>query len=337
MDVEIPRVAGSLDELVAGRDRPGAGAHGRRQVGRDVRAAADRRPARTSSRCSRPRPTGSCGSPATPRTGSGRSGEAGLYDEVPPEIDHTMVAMALDRTGPAPRLAMLMTDCARRPGAAGRRRTPGRAARPLHRAPGRHARREDRLDATRSGCSSWSAGSCSSRPRRSPPSSTVPDVPGPIAGRRRGMGPAARALARPRRRRPRRSTRIPRSSPTRCGRRRRPSWPATGSSATSAPGPTAARSCSTGPTPVRPRRAGSSRGTSPSTAAASPRPRRRPSSATGVALESRGVETGDWWDRQLGLCLLGMMATIAWEKAVGDEDELAWWTAAAVAGARWLG
>ena len=32
-----------------------------------------------------------------------------------------------------------------------------------------------------------------------------------------------------------------------------------------------------------------------------------------------------------------MMATFAWEKAVGDEDELAWWTAAAVAGARWLG
>ncbi len=44
------------------------------------------------------------------------------------------------------------------------------------------------------------------------------------------------------------------------------------------------------------------------------------------ALERRGVETGDWWDRQLGLCLLGMMATIAWEKAVGDEDELDWWT-----------
>jgi len=54
------------------------------------------------------------------------------------------------------------------------------------------------------------------------------------------------------------------------------------------------------------------------------------------ALESRGVETGDWWDRQLGLCLLGMMATIAWEKAVGDQAELDWWTAAAVAGARWL-
>jgi aminoglycoside phosphotransferase (APT) family kinase protein len=53
-------------------------------------------------------------------------------------------------------------------------------------------------------------------------------------------------------------------------------------------------------------------------------------------LERRGVETGDWWDRQLGLCLVGIMATFAWEKAVGDEDELVWWTSAALAGARWL-
>jgi hypothetical protein len=30
------------------------------------------------------------------------------------------------------------------------------------------------------------------------------------------------------------------------------------------------------------------------------------------------------------------MATFAWEKAVGDEDELGWWNSAAVAGARWL-
>jgi hypothetical protein len=54
-------------------------------------------------------------------------------------------------------------------------------------------------------------------------------------------------------------------------------------------------------------------------------------------LERRGVETGDWWDRQLGLCLVGIMATFAWEKAVGDEDELTWWATAALAGARWLG
>ena len=55
------------------------------------------------------------------------------------------------------------------------------------------------------------------------------------------------------------------------------------------------------------------------------------------ALQRHGVDTGDWWDRQLGLCLVGIMATFAWEKAVGDQDELAWWAAAALAGARWLG
>jgi hypothetical protein len=53
-------------------------------------------------------------------------------------------------------------------------------------------------------------------------------------------------------------------------------------------------------------------------------------------MEHHGVDTGDWWDRQLALSLLGMAATFAWEKAVGDEAELRWWEAAAVEGARWL-
>ena len=53
-------------------------------------------------------------------------------------------------------------------------------------------------------------------------------------------------------------------------------------------------------------------------------------------LEGHGVRTGGWWERQLGLSLLGMAAIIAWEKAVGDQDELDWWERAAVAGAQWL-
>jgi aminoglycoside phosphotransferase (APT) family kinase protein len=53
-------------------------------------------------------------------------------------------------------------------------------------------------------------------------------------------------------------------------------------------------------------------------------------------LEHHGVDTTGWWERQLGLCLLGMAAVIGWEKAVGDADELAWWEAAAVDGATWL-
>jgi hypothetical protein len=53
-------------------------------------------------------------------------------------------------------------------------------------------------------------------------------------------------------------------------------------------------------------------------------------------LEQLGVDTAGWWDRQLGLCLLGMMATLAWEKALGDTGELEWWERAAVDGEAWL-
>jgi hypothetical protein len=53
-------------------------------------------------------------------------------------------------------------------------------------------------------------------------------------------------------------------------------------------------------------------------------------------LEHHGVDTTGWWERQLGLCLLGIGATFAWEKAVGDADELAWWESAAIKGAEWL-
>jgi hypothetical protein len=48
-----------------------------------------------------------------------------------------------------------------------------------------------------------------------------------------------------------------------------------------------------------------------------------------AALERHGVDTGPWWEAQLDLCLLGALVQFGWEKAVGDEDELAWWCAAA--------
>jgi len=44
-----------------------------------------------------------------------------------------------------------------------------------------------------------------------------------------------------------------------------------------------------------------------------------------ASLENRGVRTGTWWDRQLDLSLIGVMAMFAWEKALGDEAELRWW------------
>jgi hypothetical protein len=51
------------------------------------------------------------------------------------------------------------------------------------------------------------------------------------------------------------------------------------------------------------------------------------------ALERHGIDTEPWWDRQLALCLLGMMLLLGWEKAYGSDEELAWWEARAIEGA----
>jgi hypothetical protein len=42
-------------------------------------------------------------------------------------------------------------------------------------------------------------------------------------------------------------------------------------------------------------------------------------------LERHGVDTADWFERQLDLCTIGIMVTFGWEKALGDEAELRWW------------
>jgi Phosphotransferase enzyme family len=54
------------------------------------------------------------------------------------------------------------------------------------------------------------------------------------------------------------------------------------------------------------------------------------------ALETRGIPTSGWWERQLGLCLLGTLVMFGWEKALGSEDELGWWCDRAREGARYL-
>ena len=87
---------------------------------------------------------------------------------------------------------------------------------------------------------------------------------------------------------------------------------------------------------MRRRRAGSSRGTSRSTAADSRRPRRPPSSATGVAWSGAGSRPATGGTGSSGCAWSASWRRFAWEKAVGDEDELAWWASAALAGARWL-
>jgi len=43
------------------------------------------------------------------------------------------------------------------------------------------------------------------------------------------------------------------------------------------------------------------------------------------ALERHGVATAGWFDTQLDLCRIGMMSTFGWEKALSDDDELHWW------------
>jgi Phosphotransferase enzyme family len=43
------------------------------------------------------------------------------------------------------------------------------------------------------------------------------------------------------------------------------------------------------------------------------------------ALEAHGVSTGPWWERQLDLCTIAIMAAFGWEKALGDSGELEWW------------
>lgn len=45
-----------------------------------------------------------------------------------------------------------------------------------------------------------------------------------------------------------------------------------------------------------------------------------------AGLETAGVDTGGWFERQLGLSTIALMATFGWEKALGDADELAWWS-----------
>ena len=56
-----------------------------------------------------------------------------------------------------------------------------------------------------------------------------------------------------------------------------------------------------------------------------------------AALETLGIDTSPWWDRQLALSLLGALVQFGWEKALGGyDDELAWWEDNAISGSRAL-
>jgi hypothetical protein len=48
--------------------------------------------------------------------------------------------------------------------------------------------------------------------------------------------------------------------------------------------------------------------------------------ASRAALERHGIDTAPWFERQLALCLVGVMLQLAWEKAFDETgEELAWW------------
>lgn len=42
------------------------------------------------------------------------------------------------------------------------------------------------------------------------------------------------------------------------------------------------------------------------------------------ALELLGIDTSEWWDRQLGLALVGGFLQLGWSKTT-DATEFAWW------------
>jgi hypothetical protein len=44
-----------------------------------------------------------------------------------------------------------------------------------------------------------------------------------------------------------------------------------------------------------------------------------------ASLGRHGIDSTAWFDTQLDLCLVAIMVTFGWEKALGDEDELRWW------------
>ena len=54
------------------------------------------------------------------------------------------------------------------------------------------------------------------------------------------------------------------------------------------------------------------------------------------ALERHGVDTEGWWERQVDVSLLALAVMFGWEKAVGSDAELAWWEERAVVGAERL-
>jgi hypothetical protein len=71
-------------------------------------------------------------------------------------------------------------------------------------------------------------------------------------------------------------------------------------------------------------------------AARLPQPKEGAVASFREALERRGIDTSGWFADQMALCLLANMVTFGWEKALGADDELRWWAEVAEAGGRRL-
>jgi len=54
------------------------------------------------------------------------------------------------------------------------------------------------------------------------------------------------------------------------------------------------------------------------------------------ALARAGLDTQEWFEKQIDLTLLGTIACFGWEKALGDDEELQWWADRAVRAQRRL-
>ncbi|MDT7553754.1 MAG: hypothetical protein QOI16_2290 [Pseudonocardiales bacterium] len=264
-----------------------------------------------------------------------RAWQAGLYAEMPPVIDHTVVGMALeDAAAPAPRLSILMTDCAADLVPFGDDPVPV-----LH-----HAGWIDHMAAAHAHFLGWrdplGLQDLSRRwlffaPETIAPELEVRDVPGPIAVAHQGWGLL-----------PERAPRLHELVTT---IHREPD--ALSAALRTTPLTFVAGDWKLGNVGRRPDGRTvlldwSYPGEAPPTwdltwylalnRARLPESKEATITRYRERLEHHGVDTTGWWDRQLGLSFVGMAAVFAWEKAVGDAGELEWWERAALDGARWL-
>ena len=210
---------------------------------------------RTSSRCSRPTTTGSCGSPATRRTGSSRSGRPGSTPSA--RRSSTTPSSAWPSRATARRPALDPDDRLRRRPRARRATTPSRRhTTPTSSTTWRRCTRTFMGWHDDLGLQDLARRCLLLRPRHDRARARGRRRARPDRGRPPGLGGCSPSGRRASHELVRDVHRDPDALGDALGPRRSRSWPATGSSATSAAAPTAEPCCSTGPTRARRRRAG---------------------------------------------------------------------------------